>query len=184
MRTKISRHQEPIANDDPIADILNRKKLVTGHGNRWTRERVTALRSHRQPGSISPKRQRSSTSGPRHSGSQPKAARSTQTTRFATSVGFQPSDSRWISQPVRPALPRSPAKLHGVDPRTYLAACSPSSSICGPPRVPTSSCPRPGPLCAPVTGARRDTVRPRGPRKNQAFRGLPTTAATARASVI
>jgi hypothetical protein len=35
-----------IANDDIIAGILNRNKLATGHGNRWTRERVTALRSH------------------------------------------------------------------------------------------------------------------------------------------
>jgi hypothetical protein len=35
-----------IANDDVIAGILNRNGLVTGHGNRWTRERVTALRSH------------------------------------------------------------------------------------------------------------------------------------------
>jgi hypothetical protein len=33
-----------IANDDLIAGILNRNGLVTGHGNRWTRERVTALR--------------------------------------------------------------------------------------------------------------------------------------------
>src|SRR5665213_1414723 len=35
-----------IANDDLIAGLLNRNKLVTGNGNRWTRERVTALRSH------------------------------------------------------------------------------------------------------------------------------------------
>lgn len=35
-----------IVNDDLIAGILNRNKLVTGNGNRWTRERVTALRSH------------------------------------------------------------------------------------------------------------------------------------------
>lgn len=35
-----------IASDDLIAGILNRNKLTTGHGNRWTRERVTALRSH------------------------------------------------------------------------------------------------------------------------------------------
>jgi len=35
-----------IANDDVIAGILNRNGLVTGRGNRWTRERVTALRSH------------------------------------------------------------------------------------------------------------------------------------------
>lgn len=36
----------PIANDDLITGILNRNRLVTGLGNRWTRERVTALRSH------------------------------------------------------------------------------------------------------------------------------------------
>ena len=35
-----------IANDDLIAGLLNRNKLVTGNGNRWTRERVTSLRSH------------------------------------------------------------------------------------------------------------------------------------------
>ncbi len=35
-----------IANDELIAGILNRTKLTTGHGNRWTRERVTALRLH------------------------------------------------------------------------------------------------------------------------------------------
>jgi DNA invertase Pin-like site-specific DNA recombinase len=35
-----------IANDDVIAGVLNRNGLVTGHGNRWTRERVIALRSH------------------------------------------------------------------------------------------------------------------------------------------
>ena len=31
-----------IANDDLIAGILNRNSLVTGNGNRWTRERVTS----------------------------------------------------------------------------------------------------------------------------------------------
>ncbi|MGA2843314.1 MAG: recombinase family protein [Steroidobacteraceae bacterium] len=35
-----------IANDDLIAGILNKNGLVTGYGNRWTRERVTSLRSH------------------------------------------------------------------------------------------------------------------------------------------
>jgi hypothetical protein len=40
------RHLVLIANDDLIAGILNRNGLVTGHGNRWTRERLTALRSH------------------------------------------------------------------------------------------------------------------------------------------
>jgi hypothetical protein len=37
-----------IAGDDLIAGILNRNGLTTGNGNRWTRERVTALRSHRR----------------------------------------------------------------------------------------------------------------------------------------
>ena len=35
-----------IASDDLIAGPLNRNGLRTGHGNRWTRERVTSLRSH------------------------------------------------------------------------------------------------------------------------------------------
>jgi DNA invertase Pin-like site-specific DNA recombinase len=40
-----------IASDDVIAGVLNRNGLVTGYGNRWTRERVTSLRSHhRVPG--------------------------------------------------------------------------------------------------------------------------------------
>jgi hypothetical protein len=39
-----------IAKDDVIAVILNRNGLVTGNGNRWTRERVTAMRgSYRIP---------------------------------------------------------------------------------------------------------------------------------------
>ena len=35
-----------VADDALIAGLLNRNKLITGHGNRWTRERITALRSH------------------------------------------------------------------------------------------------------------------------------------------
>jgi hypothetical protein len=35
-----------IADDNVIAGVLNRNGLVTGYGNRWTRERVTSLRSH------------------------------------------------------------------------------------------------------------------------------------------
>src|SRR3954468_219348 len=35
-----------IASDDLIAGLLNRNGLVTGNGNRWTRERVTSLRSN------------------------------------------------------------------------------------------------------------------------------------------
>lgn len=37
-----------IANDDLIAGILNRNGLRTGNDNRWTRERVCSLRSHRK----------------------------------------------------------------------------------------------------------------------------------------
>ena len=35
-----------ICSDDVIAGALTRSGLVTGMGNRWTRERVTSLRSH------------------------------------------------------------------------------------------------------------------------------------------
>jgi len=35
-----------VAKDDVIAGILNRNGLVTGNGNRWTRERVTAMRGN------------------------------------------------------------------------------------------------------------------------------------------
>ena len=35
-----------ISSDDIIASVLNRNGHPTGCGNRWTRERVTALRSH------------------------------------------------------------------------------------------------------------------------------------------
>src|SRR4030095_15711734 len=35
-----------ITSDDLIASLLNRNGLKTGNGNRWTRERVTSLRSH------------------------------------------------------------------------------------------------------------------------------------------
>jgi len=37
-----------IASDNLIAATLNRNKLVTGNGNRWTRERVTSLRSYQE----------------------------------------------------------------------------------------------------------------------------------------
>ena len=35
-----------ICSDDTIAGALSRSGLLTGMGNRWTRERVTSLRSH------------------------------------------------------------------------------------------------------------------------------------------
>jgi DNA invertase Pin-like site-specific DNA recombinase len=37
-----------ICSDDLLAGALNRSGLRTGHGNRWTRERVISLRSHHQ----------------------------------------------------------------------------------------------------------------------------------------
>lgn len=37
-----------IASDDVIAGVLNRNGLATGNGNRWTRERIAALRSYRK----------------------------------------------------------------------------------------------------------------------------------------
>ena len=44
-----------IASDDVIAGVLNRNGLTTDNGNRWTRERVTALRSYRISRSSAPK---------------------------------------------------------------------------------------------------------------------------------
>ena len=44
-----------ICSDDLIAGVLNRNGLQTGRGNRWTRERVTALRSHHEIPCHSPK---------------------------------------------------------------------------------------------------------------------------------
>jgi hypothetical protein len=43
-----------ICSDDLIAGVLNRNGLKTGRGNRWTRERVTALRSHHRISCYSP----------------------------------------------------------------------------------------------------------------------------------
>jgi hypothetical protein len=37
-----------ICTDRVIASVLNRNGLLTGHGNRWTQQRVTPLRSKRQ----------------------------------------------------------------------------------------------------------------------------------------
>ncbi len=77
-----------IANDDLIAGILNRNGLVTGNGNRWTRERVTSMRSHHRipvhkpaEDGVEPwlqlnKAAQFPTSPPRHSGARQKPARS------------------------------------------------------------------------------------------------------------
>jgi DNA invertase Pin-like site-specific DNA recombinase len=47
-----------ICNDDLIAGLLNRNGLRTGPGNRWTRERVTSLRSYNKIPCHCPERQR------------------------------------------------------------------------------------------------------------------------------
>ena len=47
-----------ICSDDLIAGVLNRNDLQTGRGNRWTRERVTALRSHHEIPCYSAERRR------------------------------------------------------------------------------------------------------------------------------
>ena len=45
---KAVRQLAQIASDDIIAGVLNRNGLVTGNGNRWTKERIAALRSYRK----------------------------------------------------------------------------------------------------------------------------------------
>lgn len=47
-----------ICPDDLIAGMLNRNGLKTGRGNRWTRERVTALRSHYRISCYNPQQHR------------------------------------------------------------------------------------------------------------------------------
>jgi DNA invertase Pin-like site-specific DNA recombinase len=46
-----------VCNDEMIAAYLNRNGLRTGRGNRWTKERVTSLRSHRKIPRHTPERQ-------------------------------------------------------------------------------------------------------------------------------
>lgn len=46
-----------ICNDQQIAGLLNRNGLRTGHGNRWTRERVTSLRRNQSIPNYSARRQ-------------------------------------------------------------------------------------------------------------------------------
>ena len=41
-----------VCTDEVIAGCLNRNGLLTGRGNRWTRERVAALRSHHKIPSV------------------------------------------------------------------------------------------------------------------------------------
>ena len=48
-----------ICSDDLLANSLNRSGLLTGRGNRWTRERVTALRTHHDIPCYDPARRQS-----------------------------------------------------------------------------------------------------------------------------
>ena len=48
-----------VCSDDIIAGLLNRNGLLTGRGNRWTRERVAALRSKSKIPCYSPDKQSS-----------------------------------------------------------------------------------------------------------------------------
>ena len=122
-----------IANDDLIAGILNRNGLLTGHGNRWTRERVTALRSHHKipvfrPASdgIEPWLNLTNAGAParhcdrRPSGSPPKPAKSKGIHPLPDGPWiFSRSDARRPGSPAprssRPAEPKSP---HGIASRS------------------------------------------------------------------
>jgi len=48
-----------ICSDDLVASTLNRNGLLTGRGNRWTRERVTALRTYHEIPCYDPDRRES-----------------------------------------------------------------------------------------------------------------------------
>jgi hypothetical protein len=48
-----------ICSDDLLANALNRSGVLTGRGNRWTRERVTALRTHHDIPCYDPARRQS-----------------------------------------------------------------------------------------------------------------------------
>jgi hypothetical protein len=48
-----------ICPDDLLANVLNRNGLLTGRGNRWTRERVVALRGHHDIAVYDPERRAS-----------------------------------------------------------------------------------------------------------------------------
>ena len=121
-----------IANDDLIAGILNRNGLVTGHGNRWTRERVTALRSHHKIPVFRPaagrdramaQSEQGGASARRCPEDAPDRRRSRRDRRCPSSTGWsvdlQPINPRRTGRPAprspREAEPKSP---HGIAPRS------------------------------------------------------------------
>lgn len=88
-----------IASDDLIAGLLNRNGLKTGNGNRWTRERVTSMRSDYHIPVFKPPRTGSSLAQPRNAAKLLKIA--PKTLRLAAEAGeieaIHPlSDGPWI----------------------------------------------------------------------------------------
>ena len=79
-----------IARDDVIAGVLNRNGW-TGHGNRFTRERVTALRSHYGSRCSARPRREQALAEPEPGGRPPRVA-----ARPAPSVGTRPRSPRCI----------------------------------------------------------------------------------------
>ena len=77
-----------IANDDLIAGILNRNGLVTGNGNRWTRERVTSMRSHYRIPVFKPRRGRD------RALAQPQQGRAAPQDRAQDAAGWRPKPAR------------------------------------------------------------------------------------------
>lgn len=113
-----------IADDNLIAGLLNRNRLATGHGNRWTRERVTSLRSHHKIPVYS--RQARDSEGlmtlthgaaklaPRRCAWPPNAARSRLNTRYPMVLG---SSTGLLSRLKLPATSRSASGEVAIPPR-------------------------------------------------------------------
>ena len=123
-----------IANDDIIAGILNRNGLLTGNGNRWNRERVCALRSHRRsiadrirstvphrtasnPGSILPDHPPFSTLHPKRSDWRPLRARSKRSIRLPMARGS--SNAPFLSDRMRKTW-RNEAENDKITPRDHV----------------------------------------------------------------
>ena len=116
-----------IANDDVIAGVLNRNGLTTDNGNRWTRERVTALRSYRkipvfrsqiagmEPWANLEKRPSCSGSRQRRYAWRPRPTRSKALTRRPMAMDPQPFKTRISGSTSNPpARPAEPATHHKI----------------------------------------------------------------------
>lgn len=117
-----------ICPDPVIAGILNRNALKTGRGNRWTQERVTALRSHHKIACYSADRCKEEgwmnlTQAARFLGVSPKTLRLT-AQRGDIEAAHPLPDGPWIFR--REAL------------QTPAAACLVDRTRSGPPTIPTA----------------------------------------------